>query len=224
MALSAQDLTALAAVPCEIKTLQRGQYLTREGEQASACHLLISGFAHRHKLTGSGSRQILSIHIPGDFADLDNFLLEVADHNVQCLTACDLAVIPKKALVDLASSNPPIGRALWLDTLVDSSVFREWIVNVGRRDARARIAHLLCELATRLDAASGALTPVHHFPFTQDHIADATGLTAVHTNRTLQSLRKEGLIALSGGKLTILNWDGLRTVGDFSDRYLHHAA
>jgi CRP-like cAMP-binding protein len=97
------------------------------------------------------------------------------------------------------------------------------VVNVGRRDAKARIAHLLCELAVRLSASGAADREMYDFPLTQEHIADATGLTAVHTNRTLQVLRKEGLISLSASRLGILDWNGLAEAGDFNERYLHHS-
>ena len=186
--------------------------------------LVVTGFAYRQKLVNDGSRQIISFHIPGEFVDLQNGLLDVADHNVQCLTNCRVAMVPKSAVLDLIATNPNAGRAIWLDTLIDSSVFREWVVNVGRRDARARIAHLLCELAARLRASGVSNGEMYDFPITQEQIADATGLTAVHTNRTLQVLRKAELISLSSSRLVILDWEGLADVGDFNERYLHHTA
>jgi CRP-like cAMP-binding protein len=171
----------------------------------------------------SSAQQIISLHIPGEFVDLQNCLLPVADHNVQSLDPSELAMIPKAALLDLTNRYPNLAKAMWLDTLVDSSIFREWVVNVGRRDARTRIAHLLCELALRLQASGAVRNGDYHFPLTQEQLADATGLTAVHTNRTLQALRKEGLISLSSSALVVLDWERLRDVGDFSERYLHHA-
>jgi CRP-like cAMP-binding protein len=98
------------------------------------------------------------------------------------------------------------------------------VVNVGRRDARSRIAHLLCELALRMDAAGLAEDGAYRFPLTQEQLADCTGLTPVHTNRVLQSLRQEGLISLTSRSLTVHDWRGLRSVGEFSELYLHHAA
>jgi CRP-like cAMP-binding protein len=184
----------------------------------------LSGFAYRHKLAGDGARQILSIQIAGEFIDLQNSLLGYADHSVQALTRAEVAVIPKAALLDLAVSNPAVGRAMWLDTLIDASIFREWVVNVAQRDARARIAHLICEMATRLEAEGIGGRGTYPFPLTQEQLADATGLTAVHTNRVLQSLRKDGLISLVSQSLTILDAEQLQALGDFSDRYLHHAA
>lgn len=184
--------------------------------------LLVSGFAFRQKLVSDGARQIISIHIPGEFVDLQNGTLEIADHNVQSLGASTVAVVPKDALNDLVSSNAAIRRAAWLDILVDGSIFREWVVNVGRRDARGRIAHLLCELISRLRNANICCGPTYNFPLTQEQLADATGLTAVHTNRTLQTLRKDRLITLSANQLTVLDWEALAHVGDFNERYLHY--
>lgn len=223
VALTEQDKQALAALPWSKRVYNREAYLAREGEPTSVCTVLLSGFAFRQKLVSDGRRQIISFHIAGEFLDVQNCLLDVADHNVQALNRVSVAAIHKSALIDLMSARVNIRRAIWLDSLIDSSVFREWVVNLGRRDARGRIAHLLCELADRLRAAGVADGEMYDFPLTQEQIADATGLTAVHTNRTLQSLRKDGLISLSSNRLAILDWRALAEVGDFNERYLHHS-
>jgi CRP-like cAMP-binding protein len=221
--LFAEDKRAVVDLPWQRKAFGRDAYLAREGEPTKICSLLLDGLAFRQKLVSDGSRQIISFHIRGEFLDLQNCLLKIADHNVQALSRCTVAIVNKEALLNLMSERPIVRRAIWLDSLVDASIFREWVVNVGRRDARQRIAHLLCELAARLKAAGQDYGPMYDFPITQEQIADATGLTAVHTNRTLQTLRKSGLINLSASKLTILNWDALAEAGDFSERYLHHS-
>jgi CRP-like cAMP-binding protein len=221
--LSDHAKAAVAALAWSRKTVPRDAYVVREGEPTTVCTLLLSGFAFRQKLVTTGARQIISIHIPGELLDIQNCMLDVADHNVQTLTRSTVAVIHKSGLGELMASRPNIRCAIWLDSLIDSSVFREWVVNLGRRDARARIAHLLCELAGRLKAASVSEDGMYDFPLTQEQIGDATGLTAVHTNRTLQSLRKDGLISLSSNRLTILDWEALAEVGDFNERYLHHS-
>lgn len=110
---------------------------------------------------------------------------------------------------------------MWTETLIDASIFREWVVNVGRRDSKTRIAHLLCELALRLELIGAGKDGTFEFPLTQEQLADATGLTPVHTNRTLQALRKNGLIELNGRSLKVLNSDRLREVGDFDELYLN---
>ncbi|MEO5774520.1 MAG: Crp/Fnr family transcriptional regulator [Sphingomicrobium sp.] len=197
-------------------------YLVREGQQSTDCALLLRGFAFRQKLLPDGRRQIMSFHIPSEFVDLQNALLGVADHNVQSLSRCEAALIPKRSLMALADGWPAVRKAMWIDTLIDSSVFREWIVNVGRRDSRARIAHLLCELALRLNATGQADEDVYEFPVTQEQLADATGMTPVHTNRTLQALRKDGLIQLTSRSLVVMDWQRLREAGGFDELYLHH--
>jgi CRP-like cAMP-binding protein len=220
--LSAEDRRAVDALPWTRRTVDRDSYFVREGEPTSICTVLVNGLAFRQKLVSDGARQIISFHIPGEILDIQNCMLDVADHNVQSLTRASVAVVPKGALLDLIEARTNIRRAIWIDSLVDASIFREWVVNVGRRDARERIAHLLCELAARLRSAGLHEGPTFDFPVTQEQIADATGMTSVHTNRTLQSLRKDGLISLSSSKLTILDWDQLAEVGDFNKRYLHH--
>jgi CRP-like cAMP-binding protein len=219
--LNRDDKDALIALPWANRTFGRDAYLVREGEPTATCSLLVSGFAFRQKLVNNGARQIISLHIPGEFLDIQNCLLNIADHNVQALNRIGVAVIQKRPLLDLMAERSNIRKAIWRDSLIDASMFREWVVNLGRRDARARIAHLLCELAERLRHAGAVDGEMYDFPLTQEQIADATGLTAVHTNRTLQSLRKDGLISLSASRLAILDWDGLAEVGDFNERYLH---
>jgi CRP-like cAMP-binding protein len=224
VALSNDDKRALLGLPWVRRPFGRDTYLVREGDSTPSCSVLINGFAFRQKLVSDGARQIISIHIPGEFLDIQNILFEVADHNVQCLTRCTIGVVPKGPLLALMANRPNVQRAIWLDSVIDSSIFREWVVNVGRRDARERIAHLLCELAARLrSTSSGTDGQNYDFPLTQEQIADCTGLTAVHTNRTLQGLRRDGLISLSSNRLTILDWDRLAEVGDFNERYLHHS-
>jgi CRP-like cAMP-binding protein len=220
--ISRDDKEAMLALPWAHRAFPRDAYLVREGEPTTVCSLLVSGLAFRQKLVESGARQIISIHIPGELIDIQNCMLQVADHNLQALTRVSVALVPKGALSELMVERPNVRKAIWLDSLMDASIFREWVVNVGRRDARRRIAHLLCELVRRLSDSGIANGDIYDFPLTQEHIADATGLTAVHTNRTLQSLRREGLISLSSSRLTILDWNRLADVGDFNERYLHH--
>ncbi|MDB5699338.1 MAG: Crp/Fnr family transcriptional regulator [Alphaproteobacteria bacterium] len=219
--LDEADLAAIASLPHIERVLERDSYIVREGEASTNCCLLLSGFAYRHKLVKAGARQIISLHISGEFVDMQNCLLGTADHNVQTLSRAEVAFIPQAALLELAASRPAVGRAMWRDTMIDSSIFREWVVNVGRRDSLTRIAHLLCELATRLGAAGLAQDHSFNLPLTQEQLADATGLTSVHTNRVLQALRRDGLISLSTRSLKILDWNRLREVGDFNARYLH---
>jgi len=220
--LPAEDLAALRALPFTRRVVERDSFIIREGERPTSCSMLLSGSAFRQKVVHNGARQIISFHFPGEFMDLQSCLLAANDHGVQALGACELAVVPKSVLTDLIEQRPALARAMWFDTLVEGAIFREWVVNVGRRNARAKIAHLLCELAVRLDE-SATDDKIYRLPLTQEHIADATGMTAVHTNRTIQGLRQEGLISLAQGRLVIHDWNALRSIGDFNDLSLHRS-
>jgi CRP-like cAMP-binding protein len=222
--LADEDRAAIRALPVTYRTLEHATYMVREGEPPEYCTVLLTGFAYRHKVTGDGERQILSVHMPGEFLDLQNSFLRVADHNVQALTRCEIAAIPVPALEALASRYPRISRAMWIDTLIDASVFREWMVNVGRRDSTSRIAHLLCEYALRLHAAGLAEERRYELPMTQEQLADAVGLTPVHVNRVLKELGRMKLIIRDKRAVEIIDWERLRHVGDFNSRYLHFEA
>ena len=198
----------MLSLPYTRKRFGKDAYLVREGQRATDCSLILRGFAFRQKLLRNGGRQIISIHIPTEFVDLQNGLLATADHNVQAIDGCEAAVIPRDALMALAADRSAIRKVMWVETLLDASIFREWVVNVGRRDSRTRVAHLLCEMFLRLKNIGAEHRGMLDFPLTQEQLADATGLTPVHTNRTLQLLRKDGLIRLSGRSLTVLDWTG----------------
>jgi CRP-like cAMP-binding protein len=215
------DRAAVRTLSFTNRTLEAGAYIVREGEPPEQCALLLSGFAYRHKVTGEGGRQIMSVHMAGEFLDLQNSFLAVADHNVQMLTRCEVAMLPVPAIQKLAQERPLVGRAMWIDTLIDAAIFREWIVNVGRRDSTTRIAHLLCEFALRLEAAGLARDHRYELPMTQEQLADATGLTPVHVNRVLKELGRMGVIERNKRAVEIVDWNRLREVGDFSSRYLH---
>ena len=219
--LPAEDRALILGLPCRLRRLDAGSYLLREGDVPAHCSVLVTGYAFRQKVTGSGARQILSICIPGDAVDLQNMFLDISDHGVQLLTQAKVADIPRDVLQDLVLANPRIGHAMIELTLIESSILREWVVNVGRRDARARVAHILCEFAVRLEQRG--LTTDHGFelPMTQEQLADATGLTSVHVNRVLRSLESDGLINRRRRQIHFDDWRALQDAGDFSRRYLH---
>ena len=221
--LDTDDQEALLALPCRMVRFRPLEYLVREGERPHSACLMLSGFSFRHKVAGNGGRQIFSIHMKGDLADLQNSLLGTADHNLQALNHVEVALIPIEAIQDIAFTRPTIGRAMWYETLVDASIFREWTLNVGRRDARARAAHLLCEFALRLEVAGLGARDNYELPMSQEQLADALGITSVHTNRTLMSLGEDGLIKRTQRSVQIEDWPMLAKVGDFDPAYLHLA-
>jgi CRP-like cAMP-binding protein len=147
------DRQAINSLPSTIQTVRNGHYLVRQGSQPTDCCLLLTGYACRNKVTVNGSRQIVSFHIAGDILDLQHLHLGIADHHVQAISEAEVAWIPKAKLRSMARQRPMLAEALWRDTLIDASIFREWVLNVGRRDARARVAHMLCEFAVRCEAA-----------------------------------------------------------------------
>lgn len=219
--LTKTEQEAIVALPHVCRDLKASQYLVWDGDRPQNSCVLLSGFACRHKLGGNGSRQIVSIHMKGDIVDLQNSLLGVADHNVQMLTPGRIAMVQVEAMRELAAAYPAVGMAMWFETLVEASIFREWILNIGRRDARTRIAHLLCEFAVRMEAAGLGKSATYELPITQEQLADAVALTAVHVNRTLMRLEEDGLIRRTKRLITIADWAQLAKTADFQPRYLH---
>lgn len=219
--LSEPDRAALLSLPHRLRTIERHGFVRREGDRTIDSCLLRSGFVLRHRTLADGSRQIVAIHLPGEFVDLPSAFLGTADYSAQAITQCDVAYLRHDVLKEIAFARPAIGQAMWRDTLIDTSIAREWIANVGRRDSRTRVAHYLCEMALRLEAAGLAARTAWELPLTQDQIADCTGLTAVHVNRTLKALTKSGLIGHAGRSVTIGDWRKLARAGDFKPGYLH---
>ncbi len=220
-ALTADDRDAIYALPFTLRKVEASQYLVWDGDKPQHTCLLVSGFAIRHKLAGNGARQIVSIHLRGDIVDLQNSLLGTADHNVQMLTNGQVALMPVEAMRKLAFDHPSVGMAMWYETLVEGSIFREWVLNIGRRGARTRIAHLLCELALRMEGA-GLGEHIHYeLPITQEQLADAVSLTSVHVNRTLMKLQEDGLITRNRRMIIVVDWKKMMAEADFEPRYLH---
>jgi CRP-like cAMP-binding protein len=215
------DRAAILALPSSTRVVQARQRIIREGDEIDHSCLLQSGFVVRHKLVTAGARQIVSIHMAGDMVNLQNSLLRHADHSVEALTRAVVTFIPGQAIVDLAVSRPAVALAMWMDTLIDGSVFREWVANVGRRDAATRTAHVLCEFALRQEQAGLASRSRFDLPMTQQELADALGLTPVHVNRTLKALEQADLIHRERRRVRISDWDKLCAAGDFDPAYLH---
>ena len=150
-------------------------------------------------------------------------MLERADHSVMATTDACLAWVPAKAIRGVLTAHPAINTALWRETLIDGSIFREWVLNVGRRDSKTRIAHMLCEFVTRMEAAGLGIPDQFELPMTQNDIADATGLTPVHVNRMLQELEQDGVILRKVRHFRISDWQRMQQVADFDPAYLHAA-
>jgi CRP-like cAMP-binding protein len=219
--LDANDERAVQALPIEGKSYRPQQKIVSDRDRPGACCLIIEGFAFRSKTTAKGERQILSLHIPGEIPDLQSLHLHVMDHDLTTLTECTLGFIPHAALHELSRSRPNVAAALWRETLIDAAIFREWIVNVGRRQAIPRMAHLLSELLLRLEAIGRARNGAFELPITQSGLADCLGLTSIHTNRVLKQLRIESLVALEKRVFKVLDRAKLEELGQFDRTYLH---
>jgi len=219
--LTTEDKAAVLALPHTVRAMKANEFIVREGEKPQLTCVLLDGFAFRHKIAGNGGRQIFSIHMRGDWVDLHNSILPHADHNVQAVTDLKVAVVPVQAVRDLVAGNARVAQAMWHETLVDASIFREWTLNVGRRDARTRMAHMLCEFALRMKAAGLGDDDGYELPMTQDQLADALALTSVHVNRTLMALAEEGAIERKRRAVRIRDFQRLASAGDFEAQYLH---
>lgn len=222
--LGAEGRRRLEEVPLDVRRVGADRDLIRDGERPSYCLLLLDGMAHRYKSLEDGRRQIVSFHVPGDILDLAGLLLGRMDHAVGALTPVEVAPLAHATVLDWMRRHPDLGGLLWRDTLVDAAVFREWVVNVGRRTASQRVAHLLCELATRLFVAGSAPSRACDLPVARVDLADATGLSAVHVGRVVQELCGAGLIEARGRTVAVRDWEGLKRAGGFDPRYLHPLA
>lgn len=220
--LTEDEARAIESLPFGLpRELKAGQDIARDHDRPSQCCLILEGYAFRYKMLDEGKRQILSFHIPGDLPDLQSIHLRVMDHSLATLGPCRVAFVPHEAIRPFLHAHPRIADALWRDTLIDAAIFREWVANIGRRQAYGRIAHLLCELFMRIKAIGLTDTNSFDMPVTQEQLADATGLSAVHVSRTLTDLRDNGLISTPKGRVLIKEWDALQEAAGFDPTYLH---
>jgi len=202
-------------------TFSRGDVIIEEGREVRNIHLLLAGLAARSKILPDGRRQIMAFLVPGDLCDVEVFVLRAMDHNIIAMTDTTCVLIPAEVIEGLLTESSNITRALWWGTMVDSGILREWIIDHGRRDAREQIAHLFYEMLIRHRIVSEATDDSFPFPITQDDLADATGLTPPHVNKTLQDLRAAGLIEFKNKVLTILDTKRLRRAANYESGYLH---
>jgi CRP-like cAMP-binding protein len=219
--LTDEERAALENLPLRVQPIRTDQDIVREGDRPARCFVLLEGFAVAFKRTGPGKRQIMTFHIAGDIPDLQSLHIRRLDNTVSTITPCRVGFIEHEALIDLCTRFPRLTNALWRETLTDAAIFKEWVLNVGRRDAYTGMAHLICEVVTRMRAVGLVADDRCAFPMTQNELADAVGISAVHVNRTLQELRAAGLITLARGKLHILEWEALKAAGDFAPDYLY---
>ena len=204
-----------------IRELPRGKVIARSGVELSQCTLLFDGIVARYKDLADGQRQIMELHVTGDFLDLHSFLLKRLEHNVGSMTDVRIATVPHEAIRNITETQPHLTRLLWFSTLLDAAIHREKILSVGRRSALARIAHHFCEMKARLALVGMAGDSGYRLPLTQADIADVTGLTPIHVNRMLKQLRDARLMTFRGGEVEIHDWQGLARTAEFDPAYLY---
>lgn len=216
-----RDKRALEQAMRRTRQVAAGRDLVRESDHPTQCRLILQGFSYRHRTVRAGRRQIMSFEIPGDLCGLHGVLLGQADHAVTTLTPCTVVTVPREVLTDWVENRPAVARALWCGAMVDAAVSRAWMLNIGGRTARGRIAHLLCEMLLRLQSVGLAEDGGCTLPIPPAEIADALGLSVVHVNRTLRGLHGEGLATPGDGQVTIDDLPGLQAVSGFDPAYLH---
>ena len=220
-ALSPDERDAVLALPFVVRVFQSRQVLAREGDMPSQCCIVIDGLVYRSLILDDGSRQIFSFHIAGDMPDLQSLMLTQMDHDLTTSGPTTIAFVPHPALRQVALQFPHLQMAMWRDSLLEAAAYRSWLANIGRRSAQGRLAHLLCEMIVRSRQRGLGSRDDIPFRITQEMLSDALGLSLVHLNRVLQTLRNDGLISLRLGRLSVHDWPALQIVGDFNGRYLH---
>jgi CRP-like cAMP-binding protein len=219
--LSEEERQALQDLPVQVTLLKADQDIVRIGDRPSQCCLLIEGFTHVYKLTAEGKRQIMALHVPGDIPDLQSLHLKVMDNSVATVCPCTVGFIQHEDMRRVCERHPRIAAAFWRETLVDASIFREWLLNIGRREAYTRLAHFLCEFLVRLKVVGLVEDDTFDLPITQTELADAIATSNVHVNRVLQAMRANGLIQTRGTQVIVPDWERLKEAGEFDPLYLH---
>lgn len=217
--LTAREQQAIMDLPVHAVQVEANRDFVHLGEHVDHACFVVAGLVGRFDQTSQGARQITALHIAGDMPDLHSVVQPTATSALQALSTATILRVPHSAIRAIASWHPAVAEAFWRDTMVDAMITAQWVVNVGRRDAKTRIAHLLCELACRYHVEARDNRVVFNLRMTQQQLADATGLTAVHVNRSLMALSREGTL-FRGGTVRISDWQGLMLTGDFEPSYL----
>lgn len=221
MEIMPREGQALLTLPATPRQVAAHREFTRFGAPIDYVCLVAEGSIARFAQLADGRRQLIAVHLPGDIADLHSLSLPTPSAQLVALSASTVFLIPHAALRDLCTRHPNLGLGLAQDCAVDAQIVAQWLVNVGRRSARERVAHLLCELALRYWSIGRLVNGQFPMAMTQEQMADALGLTSVHVNRSLKALRRDGLVEATRGSVTILAWDELASAAEFDAAYLH---
>ncbi len=221
LSLTAPEQAAIARLPVSQISLRADQDIVRRGDRPSRCVTLVSGFASTSKMVSKGKRQVAALHVAGDMPDLMSMHLERMDCDIRTTTACEIEFVDHEDLRALCENHPRLAFAFWRVTLFDAAIMREWVVNLARRAALAKLAHFFCEMMVRMNSVGLADNGECALPLTQENLSDVTGLSAVHINRTLRVLRSSGFMTFNDGRLVVLEWKQLANLAEFDDAYLH---
>ncbi|MEZ2329894.1 Crp/Fnr family transcriptional regulator [Mesorhizobium sp. RCC_202] len=219
-ALSEAEKALLAGAMSVEKYFGTGEDIVAEFSRPGFSTLIIDGLAARYKVLEDGGRQFTSLQVAGDFVDLHAFLLKTMDHGIVALSPCHVVVADHGKLKAITEQAPHLTRLLWLDTLVDGAIHREWIVAMGRRSKTSHLAHLICELFVRLQVVKKTSDMSFHLPLSQAELADVLGLSVVHMNRVIGTLRRMDVISWASHRITILDWQRLVQIAEFDPTYL----
>ena len=219
--ISSDEERAIRDAVAEVRHIRADQLVVRNGEELNSSLLLLEGWLARSKDLAGGERQVTQLHVAGDFADLHGFTLKRLDDDILALSDCQLAVVPHERIRAITDTHPRLGRIFWFSTNIDAAIQRELVLSLGQRSAISRMAHLFCELYVRLDVVGRAHSDSYEFPLTQRELSECLGLTVVHANRTLQELRRRGLLELENRQLTIRDRRGLEGLAEFDPSYLY---
>ena len=218
--LSEEERDAVAALPAAYLNVDAHRDFVRLGELVDHSCLVEQGLIGKFGQTETGARQFVSVHVPGEMVDLPSLMVPQANVALNALTKSVVLRIPHRELRQVSDRYPGVAAAFWRDCVIQGAIVAQWLVNVGRRDARGRMAHLFCEMGMRNELLGHSAALRYELPMTQEQLGDALGLTAVHVNRTLMGLRADGLVALSRNRVEILDWDALADAGEFDPGYL----
>ncbi|HEV2747783.1 MAG TPA: Crp/Fnr family transcriptional regulator [Allosphingosinicella sp.] len=219
--LSAEDQAVVTALGGETRHLKRNEDILRSGEHPTHVVIVLSGFLYRYTIGPDGARQIHSFYMPPEAPCLETLYLDVMDNNLAATTDSRIGLIPHPDIYRVIDEHPGVRKLLWRQTLVQAAIFREWLMRNSKLPAHAALAHFFCEILTRAKAAGIADGDSCRLPITQEMLADAVGMTTVHTNRTMMLLRDTGAVEWRNGRLQVRDWEKLRDACDYDPYYLH---
>jgi len=190
------------------------------GDTGARFMLILSGMVSSFEETRSGQRQIVALHLPGDLANVATSPAPEGDLQLEALTDSWVVEIAVADLKTRLLEPSALAGVLWREASHDARVLAKWVANRGRKSAISRLAHLLCELACRHEQTASPSILAFDLSMTQQQLADALAMTAVHVNRELQKLRREKVIRTHHRLIEILDWNALTSIGEFDPRYL----